>query len=430
MSGRRIGEGGTRILDDEVRLYETALFKAAQQQDAYDLSTINLIAPASPTKPEYCDDLPLRHNAIAEGLLGKRPYAGAEAFNRIEQIAVQAACSLFGAEHANVQPHSVSQANQAVYAALLKPGDPVLAMSFDTGGHLTHGLSMNFSGALYDFSFYGVDENGRIDYEQIACQAERVRPKLIVCGASSYPRAIDFESIATSAHTVGARVLADLSHPAGLVATGRFTAPFPSCDVVTLTPDKTMLGGHGGLILCKEELKASIDRAVHPGTQSSVPLRRIYGLAKCLLDAHKPEFSVFIDRVITNMKVFERAFEPFAESMVTGGSDTHLMVVNTLKAFGLTGKDAETALETANILTNRQVVPGETMKPYVASGIRLGTTWSTARGFEPQEMEIVTNAIVSALENVHDETQLREIGEAMTNLSEIRRPLDVWKDIL
>lgn len=424
------GVNEMRIGESEVHTYEASLVDAALQQDAYDLSTINLIAPASPTKPEYCDDLPLRHNAIAEGLLGKRPYAGAEAFNRIEEIAVRAACSLFGAEHANVQPHSVSQANQAVYAALLKPGDPVLAMSFETGGHLTHGLSKNFSGALYDFSFYGVDEDGVINYKQIMSMAESIRPKLIVCGASSYPRSIDFVAIANSAAAVGARLLADLSHPAGLVATGRFPAPFPLCDVVTLTPDKTMLGGHGGLVLCKEELKGAIDSAVHPGTQSSVPLRRIYGLAKCLLDAHKPEFGGFIDRVLTNMKVFEEVLEPIDGSMVTGGSDTHLMVVNTLKSFGLTGKDAETALETANILTNRQVVPGETMKPYVASGIRLGTTWSTARGFEAPEIRIVADAVLSVFENAHNETRLKQIGEEMAALSEIRRPLDVWKDIL
>ena len=426
----RVGSTGAKIRAEEIEVYDTALVDAAMQQDAYDLATINLIAPASPTKPEYCDVLPLRHNAIAEGLLGKRPYAGAEAFNQIEQIAVRAACSLFGADHANVQPHSVSQANQAVYAALLKPGDPVLAMSFDTGGHLTHGLSKNFSGALYDFSFYGVDHEGRIDYEQLARQAETIQPKLIVCGASSYPRSIDFTAIAESAASVGARVLADLSHPAGLVATGRFAAPFPHCDIVTLTPDKTMLGGHGGLILCKEELKTAIDGAVHPGTQSSVPLRRIYGLAKCLLDAHKPEFGEFIDRVLANMNVFEKTFESFESSMVTGGSDTHLMVLNTLRTFGLTGKDAESALEKANILTNRQVVPGETMKPYVASGIRLGTTWSTARGFDDREMKIVADAVVSVFENAHNETALQRIAAEMFGLCEVRRPLDVWKDIV
>jgi len=425
-----IGLNREKISGDNIGAFEAALLESARKQDAYDLSTINLIAPASPTKPEYCDDLPLRHNAIAEGLLGKRPYAGAEAFNEIEDLAVHAACSLFGAEHANVQPHSVSQANQAVYAALLKPGDPILAMSFDVGGHLTHGLKKNFSGALYDFSFYGVDDGGIIDYDQMERLATANHPKVIVCGGSSYPRTIDFSRIAEIAHSVDAQVLADLSHPAGLVATGRFAAPFPHCDVVTLTPDKTMLGGHGGLILCKNDLKTVIDSAVHPGTQSSVPLRRIYGLAKCLIDAHKPEFTDFIDRVLVNMKVFEEALMPYDDSMITGGSDTHLMVVNTHKTFGLTGKGSEAALEKANILTNRQVIPNEEQKPYIASGIRIGTTWSTARGFDESEMGVVANSLITVLENADDESTIRRVGAEMTELCNVRRPRDVWKDVI
>ena len=408
---------------------ERELFAAASAQDTYDLKTINLIAPASPTKPEYCDDLPLRHNPIIEGLLGRRPYAGADSCNRIEQVAVDAAKSLFSADHANVQPHSVSQANQAVYDALLKPGDNVLAMRFDAGGHLTHGLAKNFSGKQYNFYFYGLTPEGLVDYDQMNDLARENTPQLIVCGASSYPRFFDFERIAEIADSVGARVLADLSHPAGFVAAKRFPPPFPACDVVTLTPDKTMLGGHGGLILCKEYLKDDIDAAVHPGAQSSIPMRRIFGLARCLLDAHKPEFANFIDRVYANMKVIEHTFAENGGVMITGGSDTHLMVIDTLSPYGLTGKAAEVALEEARILTNRQVIPGDKKPPYIGSGVRLGTTWSTARGFDQCEMKEVADAMIKVL---HKPTSriIKEVGDRMLALCQVPRELDVWASYL
>lgn len=404
------------------------LIEGARIQDEYDLHTINLIAPASPTPLKYFHNTPLRHNAIEEGLLGRRPYAGAEGFNRIESIAVEAACALFNADHANVQPHSVSQANQAVYQALLENGDRVLAMKFTDGGHLTHGMPANFSGRFFDFDFYGTDNNGLLDYDQIRQQALAFKPKLIVCGASSYPRTIDFEKLGEIAKESGAYLMADLSHPAGLVVGDKFPKPFPHCDVVTLTLDKTMLGPHGGIILTKDELKDKIDKAVHPGVQSSVPLRRIYEMAQCLLDAQGPWFQDYIDRVIKNIKVFEDEFSQYPGLMVTGGSDTHLMVLNTRDVFGLTGKESEAALEKIGILVNRQVVPGETLKPYVASGIRLGTSWITARGYSEGETRLIAKIILANLQDSTNEQLQSHSKELLDQLLEIKRDNDVWRD--
>jgi len=402
------------------------LIKYAKLQDQYDLDTINLIAPASPTPLKYFYNLPLKHNAIAEGLLGNRPYAGVEGFNRIEKIAAEAACELFGAEHANVQPHSVSQANQAVYQALLNYGDRALAMRFDAGGHLTHGMSRNFSGMYYNFDFYGVDEDGWLDYEEVERKTQEFRPKLIVCGASSYPRIIEFDRLAKISKEVGAYLMADLSHPAGLVVANRFPQPFPYCDVVTLTLDKTMLGPHGGIILCKRELSQKIDRAVHPGVQSSIPLRRVYQMAQCLIDCSSSWFNNYIDRVIRNIKVFERKFNKYPGLVVTGGTDTHLMVLNTYRIFGLTGREAEELLESLGILTNRQVVPGETLKPYIASGIRLGTSCITARGYSEKEAGVIAEIV---LQNLADPTNvdLQEKSRSkLRDLLKIKRKNDVW----
>jgi len=411
-----------------IKKLENDLFRAAKIQDNYDLSTINLIAPASPTPLKYFFNTDLRHNAITEGLLGHRPYAGVEGFNKIEEIACKLACSIFNAEHANVQPHSVSQANQAVYQALLENGNRVLAMKFSDGGHLTHGLKINFSGRFFNFHFYSVDKNGFIDYKSIEKQALQFKPKLIVCGASSYPRSINFKKLSIISKKIGAYLMADLSHPAGFIATKNFPNPFPYCDVVTLTLDKTMLGPHGGIILCKNKFAEIIDKNVHPGVQSSVPLRRIYEMAQCLLDTAKPWFKTFIKRLSTNMRAFEKEFSKYPNLMVTGGTDTHLMVLNTYKVFGLTGKDAEILLESAGILTNRQIVPNETLKPYIASGIRLGGSWVTARGFNKQEVKIIANTIINLLTNSKDKIILKKAKEKITQMTFKKRKNDVWKD--
>ncbi len=407
---------------------EKELIKAAKLQDNYDLSTINLIAPASPTPLKYFFNTVLRHNAIAEGLLGHRPYAGAEGFNIIEDITCKLACSIFNADHANVQPHSVSQANQAVYQGLLENGDRILAMKFSDGGHLTHGLKINFSGRFFNFDFYGVGGDGLLDYKSIEKQAIQFKPRMIICGASSYPRTINFKKLASISKKVGAYLVADLSHPAGFVATGKFPAPFPSCDVVTLTLDKTMLGPHGGIILCKDSLSAQIDKGVHPGVQSSVPLRRIYEMANCLLDVSKPWFKNYISRLSKNMEAFEKVFSKYPGLMISNGTDTHLMVLNTYKVFGLTGKDAEALLEGVGILTNRQVTPGETFKPYIAGGIRLGGSWITARGFNKQETIAIAQIIVNLLSNPQDLIVQQKAKTKMLKMTFKIRKNDVWSE--
>jgi glycine hydroxymethyltransferase len=417
-----------RLKKDYFQKLRYELIRAAKQQDEYDLKTINLIAPASPTPLKYFYNLPLKHNAIAEGLLENRPYAGVEGFNRIEEIAAEAACILFGAEHANVQPHSVSQANQAVYQALLNYKDRVLAMKFDAGGHLTHGMRKNFSGIFYNFQFYGVDKNGWLNYNEIEKKAQNFKPKLIVCGASSYPRIIEFDKLKRIAKKVGAYLMGDLSHPAGLIVAGRFPQPFPYCDVVTLTLDKTMLGPHGGIILCKKELSKMIDKAIHPGVQSSVPLRRIYQIAQCLIDCSQPWFNDYINRVIRNIKVFERKFNQYPNLIVTGGSDTHLMVLNVYHVFGLTGKEAEQLLESIGILTNRQVIPGEKLKPYIASGIRLGTSWITARGYSEDETGLIADIILEVLKNPRDFLTHKKLKKLINDLIKIKRKNDVWNE--
>lgn len=404
---------------------EKKLVKAAAWQDKYDLETINLIAPASPTHPKYIN-IPLKHATITEGLLGKRPYAGARGFNEIESIAVEAACILFDADHANVQPHSVSQANQAVYHALLNNGDKVLAMEFSAGGHLTHGMRTNFSGRNYNFDFYGVDNNGFIDYERLSEKAKLFQPKIIVCGGSSYPRCIDFKQFAQVSNEVGALLVADLSHPAGLIAGKQHPAPFPYCDVVTLTPDKTMLGPHGGIILCKDKFKDLIDKAIHPGVQSSVPLRRIYEMAICFIESGKPWFASLMGKIIANTKEFENVFSVYSNLMITGGSDTHLMVLNTLATLGLTGKKSEALLESLGVLTNRQVIPYDTQKPYVASGIRLGTTWITARGYTKREAYAVATQILLNLENPDNKKIYKASKEFFLDLMHKKRKGDIW----
>lgn len=414
-------------MNERFRQLQEELIEGAHMQDQYDLNTINLIAPASPTPLKYFYNLPLKHNAIAEGLLGRRPYAGVEGFNRIEAIAAQAACLLFGADHANVQPHSVSQANQAVYQALLNNGERVLAMRFQDGGHLTHGLRTNFSGRFFNFDFYGVDKTtGLIDYDALEEKAKDFRPKVIVCGASSYPRVIDFERLADISSRVGSYLMADLSHPAGLIVAKRFPQPFPHCDVVTFTPDKTMLGPHGGIILCKDRLRERIDSGVHPGVQSSVPLRRIYQMAQCLIDASDPWFSDYIDRVIKNIKVFERSFKGVENTMITGGSDTHLMVINTRDVFGLTGKDSEGLLESIGILTNRQVIPGERLRPFVASGLRFGALWITARGYDEAETGIIAGIILDNLSDPKNPVVLERSKGLVSDLLQVKREKDVW----
>jgi len=395
-------------------------------QDRYDFETINLIAPACVIPFKYYENISLKHYNIAEGLLEKRMYAGLKYFNKIEYNVAKLAKYIFKAEHANVQPHSVSQANQAVYQALLSNQDKVLAMKFTAGGHLTHGMKKNFSGRFFDFSFYGLDKNGFINYKELEEKALREKPKLIVCGASSYPREIDFKKLHNISKKVGAYLMADLSHPAGLIAVNKFPQPFPYCDVVTLTLDKTMLGTHGGIILCKKYLKDVIDSAVHPGVQSSIPLRRIYEMGLCLVDATKPRFKNYIERMIANMKMLEKKLKKYSGLMVTGGTDSNLIVLDTFSVFGLTGEQSESLLESLGILTNRQVIPGEQFKPSIASGIRLGAAWITGRGYSRNEVGIIADIILNNLKDPKNIILQEKSKKIVKNLISKRRKNDVW----
>ncbi|OGE31901.1 hypothetical protein A2631_02125 [Candidatus Daviesbacteria bacterium RIFCSPHIGHO2_01_FULL_44_29] len=406
----------------------TALLKTAKLQDQLESTTINLIAADNATPFKYLHKLPYKRYAITEGLLGKRPYAGVKYFDQIEQIAVDAAKYIFKADHANVQPHSGSQANQSAYLGLLANGDRVLAMSFSAGGHLTHGLKINFSGRFFDFSFYGVDaDSGLIDYKEIEKKAIEIHPKMIVCGASSYPRNIDYEKLSLIARKVGAYLMADISHPVGLIATRVNPSPFPFVDVATLTLDKTLRGPHGGIVLCKQELREKIDKGVHPGTQSSIPLQRIVQIALCLIDAGSKEYELYTKQVIKNIKIFEKNFNQFSKSLViSGGTDTHMIIIDTYNVFGLTGKEAEFLLEEVGILTNRQVVPKETLKPYVGSGVRLGTAWSTSRGYLEQDFEILSNVILDTLKNPTDKKALSLNKKLVSTLVKKKRKNDTW----
>lgn len=402
---------------------------AVKKQDEYESNTINLIAADSATPFKYLHKLPYKRYAITEGLLNKRPYAGVAYFDEIEQIAVDAACNIFNAEHANVQPHSGSQANQAVYQGLLENGDRVLAMSFAAGGHLTHGLHINFSGRFYDFEFYEVNrDTGLLDYDEIESKALKFKPKLIVCGASSYPRVIDFKRLRKICDKIHAYLMADISHPAGLIAANLFPQPFPYTDAVTLTLDKTMRGPHGGIVLCKSELKNKIDKGVHPGVQSSVPLQRIYQIAQCLIDAGTNWYKDYAKQVLKNICVFEKEFNKYENFVVTGGTDTHMIILNTYSVFKLTGKQAEELLEEVGLLSNRQVVPNETLKPYISSGLRLGTAWTTSRGYKEKDIKIVAGIILDLFNNPENSKIKNECKKKVKQLISIKRLGDVWAE--
>ncbi len=326
-------------------------------------------------------------NKYAEGYPAKRYYGGCHCVDVVEELARKRACELFGAEHANVQPHSGAQANMAVYFAFLKPGDTVLGMSLAHGGHLTHGSPVNMSGAFFNFVPYGVSaETGRIDYEELEKLAKEHQPKLIVAGASAYPRTIDFEKISKIAKSVGALFMVDMAHIAGLVAAGLHPSPVPYADVVTTTTHKTLRGPRGGMILCKEEYAKAIDKAIFPGTQGG-PLEHIIAAkAVCLGEALKPEFKEYQKQVIANAKALEKKLLAEGVNLVSGGTDNHLLLLD-LRTNGITGKELERRLDEVHITANKNAIPDDPEKPFVTSGIRVGAPAVTTRGFKEAEME-------------------------------------------
>ena len=325
-------------------------------------------------------------NKYAEGYPGKRYYGGCVNVDIVEDIARERACRLFGAEHANVQPHSGAQANLAVYFALLKPGDTVLGMSLAHGGHLTHGSPVNMSGSFFNFIPYGVsDQTGTIDYEELERLAKENNPKLIVAGASAYPRVIDFERIAAIAKSVGALFMVDMAHIAGLVAAGLHPSPVPYADIVTTTTHKTLRGPRGGMILCREELAKAIDKAIFPGTQGGPLMHIIAAKAVCFGEALEPSFKEYQAQVIKNAKALEKALLAEGFHLVSGGTDNHLLLLD-LRPFDITGKEMEARLDEVHITVNKNAIPNDPQKPFVTSGIRVGTPAATTRGFVEEDM--------------------------------------------
>lgn len=336
-------------------------------------------------------------NKYAEGLPGARYYGGCEFVDDVERIAIARAKELFGADHANVQPHSGAQANTAVYFAMLKPGDTVLGMSLDHGGHLTHGSKVNLSGKYYNFISYGVNhETERIDYDQIADKIQEHRPKLVVVGASAYPRAIDFKLISQMCRDNGALMMVDMAHIAGLVAAGLHQNPVPYADFVTTTTHKTLRGPRGGLILCKAEYAKAIDKAVFPGIQGGPLMHVIASKAVCFKEALTPEFKAYQTQIVKNAKVLAQALADKGFRIVSGGTDNHLMLVD-VSAVGMTGKEADEILGTVNITANKNAIPFDKQKPFIASGVRVGTPAVTTRGLVEKDMLVIADVFEDAL---------------------------------
>ena len=325
-------------------------------------------------------------NKYAEGYPGKRYYGGCECVDEVENLAIHRVCQLFGAKYANVQPHSGAQANMAVYQALCKPGDTVLGMSLDNGGHLTHGSPVNQSGLLYNIVPYGVDENGLIDYDALRALAKKEQPKMIIAGASAYPRAIDFAKFAEIAHEVGAYLFVDMAHIAGLVAAGLHQSPVPYADVVTTTTHKTLRGPRGGVILTNdEELAKKFNKAIFPGTQGGPLEHVIAAKAVCFGEALKPEFKAYQQNVVTNARVLADALQKQGFDLVSGGTDNHLMLID-LRKTGVTGKELQRRLDEVYITANKNAIPNDPESPFVTSGLRIGTPAVTTRGFGAPEM--------------------------------------------
>ncbi|MBO5440828.1 MAG: serine hydroxymethyltransferase [Clostridia bacterium] len=332
-------------------------------------------------------------NKYAEGYPSKRYYGGCECVDVVENIAIERACKLFGANYANVQPHSGAQANTAVYFALIKPGDTVLGMNLAHGGHLTHGSPVNISGNYYNFVSYGVNDNGFIDYDELEIIAKENNPKLIVAGASAYPRAIDFERISKIAKEVGAYFMVDMAHIAGLVAAGEHVSPVPYADVVTTTTHKTLRGPRGGLILCNdEEIAKKINKAIFPGTQGGPLMHTIAAKAVCFGEALSDKFKEYQAQIVKNAKVLASTLLAEGFDLVSGGTDNHLMLLD-LRPFGITGKELEKRLDEVYITVNKNAIPNDPEKPFVTSGVRIGTPAVTSRGLKEEDMVVLGKLI-------------------------------------
>lgn len=358
-------------------------------------------------------------NKYAEGYPNKRYYGGCEFIDQVEQLAIDYAKKLFNAAYANVQPHSGSQANMAVYQALLKPGDVILGMGMDAGGHLTHGATVNFSGKLYKTYGYGLNpDTEELDYDEIMALAKKVKPQLIVAGASAYSRIIDWQAFRKIADEVGAYLMVDMAHIAGLVATGAHPSPLPIADVVTTTTHKTLRGPRGGMILSKStELGRKINSAVFPGIQGGPLEHVIAGKAQALYEDLQPEYAEYIQQVVKNAQAMEKVFNTSKQiRVVSGKTENHLLVLDLTKT-GLTGKDAQNLLDRVHITTNKEAIPNDPRSPFITSGLRIGTPAITSRGFKEEDAQKVAELISTALTNPTDEERLQEVAKDVHELT-------------
>ena len=405
---------GAAVRDTDPEIAELIAEETTRQKDGLELiASENFVSPAvleamgSPLTNKY-----------AEGLPGKRYYGGCEVVDRVEQLAIDRVKQLFGAEHANVQPHSGAQANYAAMSPFLKPGDTFLGMDLSNGGHLTHGSPVNFSGMLYHAISYGVTDEGLIDYEDMRRKAREHKPKLVLAGYSAYSRVVDFAAFAEISKEIGAIFMVDMAHFAGLVAGGAYPSPVPHADVVTSTTHKTLRGPRGGLILCKAEHAKAIDKSVFPGSQGGPLEHVIAAKAVCFKEALDPSFKDYARRVVDNARALAKALSSHGFQIVSGGTDNHLMLVDLRnRGEGLTGKVAQTALDNAAITVNKNTVPKETQSPFVTSGIRIGTSAVTTRGMGETEMARIASLIDRVLRSPDDAkvaTSVRDHVRALT----------------
>jgi len=398
------------LKDSDLKVYEIIQEENTRQEDHIELiASENFVSKAVMEANGS-----ILTNKYAEGYPAKRYYGGCEVVDKVENLARDRMIELFGAEHANVQPHSGSQANMAVYFSVLKPGDTVLGMNLSHGGHLTHGSKVNFSGMLYNFIPYGVNlETETIDYEEVRKLAKEHNPKMIVIGASAYPRAIDFVAFREICDEVGAYMFVDMAHIAGLVATGAHQSPVPYADFVTTTTHKTLRGPRGGAILCKEKYAKAIDKSIFPGMQGGPLMQTIAAKAVCFGEALRPEFTDYIDQVVKNAKVLGEELLKYGFKLVSGGTDNHLLLIE-LTNKNITGKEAEKLLDLVGITVNKNTVPNETLSPFITSGIRVGTPAVTTRGFKEAEMKIIAALMNETIEN--REGNLEAIREKVVQL--------------
>ena len=405
---------------------DAQLWAAIGREEQRQEGTIELIASENIVSKEVAAAQgSVLTNKYAEGYPGKRYYGGCQFIDQVEQLAIDHAKELFGAAYANVQPHSGSQANMAVYQALLKPGDTILGMGMDAGGHLTHGPKVNFSGKLYHTYGYELSpETEELDYDAILAQAKEIQPQLIVAGASAYSQIIDWDKFRQIADEVGAYLMVDMAHIAGLVATGYHPNPVPVADVVTTTTHKTLRGPRGGMILSKsEELGKKLNSAVFPGTQGGPLEHVIAGKAQAFYEDLQPAFKDYIGQVVKNAAAMAEVFnESETIRVVTGGTANHLLVLDLTKT-GLTGKDAQALLDSVMITTNKEAIPNDQRSPFVTSGLRVGTPAITSRGFKEDDAKQVASLIIKALDNANDQTILAEVKEAVHALTQAH-PVD------